>query len=216
MGFGAGQTLRLGLTGGIGSGKSTVAQFLVRRGGYLVDADAISRQLTQPGGAGVAPVIQAFGPAVAAADGSLNRAVLRERVFNDSQSKLQLESILHPLIGQQVQQQTAAALAAGAAAVVHDVPLLAESRHWRARVDRVLVVDCSVETQVERVAQRPGWTREMAAKVAQAQATRPMRRSVADAVIHNDGLSLAALQAEVDALWHRWVPANHADAAPKA
>jgi dephospho-CoA kinase len=194
--------LTIGLTGGIGSGKSTVAAALVDCGAWLVDTDAIARRLTGPGGAALPAVLQAFGPQALAADGSLDRVAMRERVFNDSGAKARLESILHPLIGEQALHE--AATATNGQPVVFDVPLLAESRHWRARVQRVLVVDCSEATQVQRVAQRPGWSEDMARSVVAQQAPRMLRRSIADAVIHNDGISLQALQAQVRALWRCW------------
>jgi dephospho-CoA kinase len=197
-------TLTIGLTGGIGSGKSTVAAFLVGCGAHLIDADAISRQLTAPGGAAIAPLAQAFGPEMMAADGALNRSLMRERVFGNEQAKQRLEAILHPLIAAQTQQQAAAALLAGAKALVFDVPLLAESATWRARVSRVLVVDCLEQTQIDRVAQRPGWTAELARQVVRQQATRAARRAVADGLIHNEGLSLAQVQSQVQQLWQAW------------
>ena len=191
----------IGLTGGIGSGKSTVAQGLQARGAVLVDTDAIAHQLTAPGGAAMPRLRQEFGDSIIAADGSLDRAAMRERVFADTGARRRLEAVLHPMIGQEAQRQ--AALAAGRV-VVFDVPLLTESRTWRARVDRVLVVDCSEATQVERVMRRSGWREEAVRRVIAQQAPRAARRAIADAVIHNDGLSLVALQQEVNDLWQRW------------
>jgi dephospho-CoA kinase len=193
--------LHIGLTGGIGSGKSTVAKVLVDCGAALVDTDAIARSLTLPGGAAMPALAAAFGPEAVAADGALNRDHMRQRVFANPEIKRQLEAILHPMIGAQAQQQ---ALAAADRPVVFDVPLLTESSHWRQRVQRVLVVDCSESTQVERVAQRPGWTAEAARRVLEQQATRAQRRQIADAVIHNEGLDLQALGAQVRRLWALW------------
>ncbi len=192
---------RIGLTGGIGSGKSTVAQCLVEAGAHLVDTDAIARALTAPGGAAIPALGSAFGPAALAADGSLDREHMRRLAFGDPQAKQRLEAILHPLIGAQAQQQ---ASQAGGRHVVFDVPLLAESGHWRERVERVLVVDCSVATQIERVARRPGWTSEAAARVVAQQASRAARRAIADAVIFNDGIGLNTLRAVALALWAIW------------
>jgi len=192
---------RLGLTGGIGSGKSTVAGFLVECGAVWVDTDAIARQLTQPGGLAMSAIVQAFGPAAMAADGSLDRELLRQRVFTEPQAKARLEAILHPLIGAQAQQQ---ALSAGPRAVVFDVPLLTESGHWRQRVQAVWVVDCEEQTQIDRVCARPGWSLSSAQRVLAQQASRQARRRVADAVIHNEGLSLAELQAQTRTLWDWW------------
>ena len=198
------QPLQIGLTGGIGSGKSTVAQMLVACGAQLVDTDAIARALTEPGGAAMAAVVAQFGAGVVAADGALDRAAMRERVFSDGAARARLEAILHPLIGSEALRQ------AGLhpdRPLVFDVPLLAESQRagaWRARVQRVLVIDCSIATQTSRVATRPGWTEAAALRVIAQQASRAQRRRVADAVIANDGCDLRALQAEVHALWALW------------
>lgn len=197
----AGQRLGVGLTGGIGSGKSTVAACLVACGAHLVDTDAIARALTQPDGAAMPALAAAFGGQALTAEGALDRDHMRRLVFADADAKRRLEAILHPLIGQEAQRQAARAQGRP---VVFDVPLLAESPHWRSRVQRVLVVDCEASTQIERVARRPGWTAEAAARVVAQQAPRALRRSVADAVIHNEGLSLQALHAEVQALWALW------------
>ncbi len=193
----------IGLTGGIGSGKSTAAQDLVARGAQLVDTDAIARALTGPGGAAMAALAAEFGADALAADGALDREKMRQRVFADSSAKARLEAILHPLIGAEARRQAAAA---GARPVVFDVPLLAESDPWRARVDRVLVIDCAEATQVTRVARRPGWTEDDARRVIARQAPRTARRAIADAVICNDGLTLEQLHAELGALWALWFP----------
>ena len=195
--------LRIGLTGGIGSGKSTVARVLVECGAVLVDTDAIARALTQPGGAALPAIASAFGHDAIAADGALDRDRMRALVFADPAAKARLEGILHPLIGERAATQAAAA--AAGQAIVFDVPLLTESRHWRERVSRILVVDCGDATQVERVAARPGWTQEAARRVIAQQAPRAARRAIADAVIHNDGLTLAVLGEEVRSLYRCWV-----------
>jgi dephospho-CoA kinase len=191
----------IGLTGGIGSGKSTVAAVLVELGAHLVDTDAIARSLTAPGGAAMPAVAQAFGADFVAADGALDRTRMRALAFADPGAKARLEAILHPLIGAEAQRQ--AALAAGRP-VVFDVPLLTPGSAWRARVARVLVVDCHEDTQAARVAARPGWDEAMARTVIAQQIPRAQRRALADAVIHNDGLTLDALRAEVQALWRLW------------
>jgi dephospho-CoA kinase len=195
---------RIGLTGGIGSGKSTVAQALVDCGARLVDADAIARRLTQAGGAAMPALAQAFGADALTTDGALNRDFMRRLAFSDPAAKARLEALLHPLIGAESARQAAQADADGAQLVVFDVPLLTESRHWRARVDRVLVVDCEEATQADRVAQRPGWTVQAAQAVIAQQATRTQRRAVADAVIYNDGITQAQLRTEAEALWALW------------
>ncbi|MDE2368912.1 MAG: dephospho-CoA kinase [Burkholderiales bacterium] len=193
----------LGLTGGIGSGKSTVAQRLVERGAHLVDTDAIARELTLAGGAAIPALAAEFGAEAIAADGALDRAWMRQRAFDDATAKSRLEAILHPLIGAEARRRGAAH---GGRPVVYDVPLLAESRGaWRARCDRILVVDCAVETQALRVAARPGWSVEAARRVIAQQAGRAARRAVADAVIHNDGIDLAALAFEVDRFMDWWL-----------
>ena len=194
-------TLRIGLTGGIGSGKSTVAALLVAHGASLIDTDAIAREITQPGGIAIAAIREAFGAEALDAAGGLDRAAMRSRTFADPFVKRRLEAILHPLIGIETQRR---ADAAGAAVRVFDVPLFAESAHWRGRVDRVLVVDCSEATQLSRVMQRSGWSAEMVQAVIAQQARRSQRRACADAVIHNDGISLDELAAEVSALWAAW------------
>ena len=191
---------RIGLTGGIGSGKSTVGAMFVANGATLVDTDAIARQITLPGGAAIAAVEQAFGAAVLAPDGGLDRAAMRTLAFNDGQAKQRLEAILHPMIGAEAARQ--AGLAAGT--VVFDVPLLVESPHWRDRVDRVLVVDCEEATQLARVLRRPGWTHAAASAVIAQQARRAARRACADAVIFNEDSTLEALAAQVAALCRHW------------
>lgn len=193
--------MRIGLTGGIGSGKSTVAAMLGEMGAQVIDTDAIARRLTAPGGAAIASIAQIFGREVLASDGSLDRERMRKTVFGDVQAKARLESILHPLITAQALQE---ADAAAAATVVFDVPLLAESSHWRARAHKVLVVDCEIATQVRRVVSRSGWTDAQAEAVIARQATRRARCAVADAVIFNEALDLPALKSEVQALWDHW------------
>lgn len=195
----------IGLTGGIGSGKSTVAQRLVACGAHLVDTDAIARALTQAGGQAMPALAAAFGSGAITAEGALNREHMRRLAFGDPAVKVRLEAILHPLIGEEARRQ--AAQAAGRP-VVFDVPLLAESGHWRARVDRVLVVDCDEATQIARVALRPGWDAEAARRVVAQQATRAARRAIADAVIFNDGIALETLAGEVRALWQHWTAAR--------
>ncbi len=193
--------LRIGLTGGIGSGKSTVAAALAALGASVIDTDAIARSLTQPGGAAIAAIAAQFGAAFVDASGALDRSRMRELAFADPAARQRLEAILHPLIRAETARQ---ADAAQGTAIVFDVPLLIESGRWREQVDRVLVVDCREATQVERVMARSGWTREAVQAVLAQQASRRSRRAGADAVIHNDGLSHEELRAEVRALWEGW------------
>ena len=195
---------RIGLTGGIGSGKSTVAALLVAHGATLVDTDAIAHALTAPGGAAMPALRQRFGDEVAGPDGALDRARMRSLVFAEPTAKQALEGILHPMIGAQAQRQAAVAETVGTGVVVFDVPLLTESSHWRARCQRILVVDCSAEVQVQRVMARSGWSADQVRRVIAQQAARDRRRAIADAVIFNDTLSRETLAAEVTALWSAW------------
>jgi dephospho-CoA kinase len=197
---------RIGLTGGIGSGKSTVAGLLVKHGAVLVDTDAIARAIALPGGIAMPALESAFGRGVIAPDGGLDRAAMRQIVFTDAGAKARLEAILHPLIGAETQRQAAAA--GDDAVVVFDVPLLVESGRWRALVERVLVVDATEPTQLRRVVARSGWTPQAVQAVIAQQASRPARRAAADAVIYNESLSLEELGAQVWGLWQRWVPAG--------
>ena len=192
---------RIGLTGGIGSGKSTVGAMLVRLGATLVDTDAIARRLTSADGAAMPALRAAFGESVLTKDGALDRDAMRQMVFADSGARRRLEAVLHPMIGEQAMREAASVLTG---VVVFDVPLLADSSAWRSRVDRVLVVDCDKLTQLARVTERPGWTTETAMKAIAAQTSREARRRVADAVIHNDDVGLDVLEREVDSLWQCW------------
>ena len=192
---------RIGLTGGIGSGKSTVAALLVAEGAVLVDTDAIARRIAEPGGIAMPAIEAAFGRTVIAPDGGLDRAGMRQLVFADSGARKRLESILHPLIGAETERM---ATAAGQAPVVFDVPLLVESGRWRANVDRVLVVDATEDTQLRRVIARSGWTPDAVRAVIAQQAPRKLRREAADAVIFNESLSLEELGREVRSLWKLW------------
>jgi dephospho-CoA kinase len=191
---------RIGLTGGIGSGKSTVAQMLVARGAYLIDADAIARSVTLPGGAAIAPISHTFGPAYITPEGALDRDRMRQHVFAHPNAKQQLETIIHPLVAQESERQAHQGLASGAKALIHDIPLLIESGRWRAQLDAVWVVDCQVETQIQRVMARSQLPRETVERIIAAQATRAQRLAAADVVIVNEGIGLEALQSQVNAL----------------
>lgn len=184
---------RIGLTGGIGSGKSTVARVLVECGAALIDADAISRQLTAPGGAAISALASQFGPQIITAEGAMDRDRMRQLAFNDPALKKQLEAIIHPLISQESLRQSSAAVDAGCACIVFDIPLLVESGRWRQQLDRVLVVDCAEDTQIARVMARNGLTREGVEKIIAAQASRAQRLAAADICLFNEGLSLSAL-----------------------
>jgi dephospho-CoA kinase len=194
---------RIGLTGGIGSGKSTVANYWVALGAHLIDTDALARALTSSGGAAIARLREEFGPDVLDAGGALDRARMRALAFSDTTAKQRLEAILHPLIGAEALRL---ASASSSAAIVFDVPLLGEASIWRARCDRIAVVDCSESTQIERVMQRSGWDAEQVQRVIAQQTPRAARRSIADAVLHNDRpCSLQQLQIAAHALWALWV-----------
>ena len=197
--------LKIGLTGGIGSGKSTVARRFGALGALVVDTDALAHALTAPGGAAIPAIAAAFGAEMIGSDGAMDRAKMRALVFARPDERRRLEAILHPLIGEATHAQ--ASRAGAGQAVVFDVPLLTESGTWRARVDRVVVVDCAEATQVARVVQRSGWTAEAVERAIAQQASRAQRRAIADAVIVNEALTLAALEAEVDALWAAWTAA---------
>jgi dephospho-CoA kinase len=194
--------LTVGLSGGIGSGKSSVARRLAALGALVVDTDALAHALTAPGGAAIPAIAAAFGDDMIGPDGAMDRAKMRALVFGDPAQRQRLEAILHPMIGEATRAQ--ASRAGAGQAVVFDVPLLAESGSWRARVDRVLIVDCSADTQVARVVARSGWTPEAVRRTIAQQATRAQRRAIADAVIVNETLTLVQLDAEVDALWAAW------------
>ena len=199
--------MRFGLTGGIGSGKSTVGTMFASLGAVVIDTDLIARRLTMAGGAAIDTIRAAFGAEFIAPDGSLDRPRMRLAAFNDGETRSRLEGILHPLIGLEVEREADAA-PADAPALIFDVPLLIESGRWRNRVDAVWLVDCAETVQVERVAVRPGWSEAAAQAVIAQQATRRQRRAGADAVIHNEKLSLIDLADEVHRLWSIAVPAG--------
>ena len=190
----------VGLTGGIGSGKSAVARLFAERGITVVDTDAIAHALTAPGGAAMPAIRAEFGDEAADADGALERTAMRAMVFADPSARTRLEAILHPLIRSQSERQLAADPANAPYAILM-VPLLVESGNYRKRVDRVAVVDCSETTQIDRVMRRNGLSRSDTERILEAQATRAERLAAADDVINNDG-ALAELPAQVERL-HR-------------
>lgn len=193
--------LKVGLTGGIGAGKSEVSRLLVEHGAVLIDADRIAREVVAPGTPGLAAVVEAFGEDVLAEDGSLDRPKLGSIVFADPDRLAVLNSIVHPLVGARSRQLEEAA--AEDAVVVHDVPLLTENG-LAPLYDVVVVVDASPETQLDRLVRLRGMTEEDARARMAAQATREKRREIADIVIDND-VPLEELQRRVKDVWDELV-----------
>ncbi|HEY7484793.1 MAG TPA: dephospho-CoA kinase [Streptosporangiaceae bacterium] len=189
--------LRVGLTGGIGSGKSEVARRLVAHGAVLIDADVVAREVVEPGTPGLDAVAGEFGPDVLLPDGSLDRDRLGSIVFADADRRAALNAIVHPLVGRRMQELFDAV--PPGAVVVYDVPLLTEN-NLADLYDVVVVVDAPVETQVARLVADRGMTEEAARARIAAQATRDQRLAIADHVIDNSG-SLGEVAAQVDALW---------------
>ncbi len=190
--------VRLGLTGGIGSGKSTVATLLAEAGAAIMDADAISRALTLPGGQAIPAILATFGEKLITPEGAMDREAMRSLVFSDPQAKRQLEAIIHPLVALTLKAQTQAAMDSGKTCLVFDVPLLVESgERWRRQVDWVWVVDCQTDTQVQRVVQRNQLSPDAIQKIIAQQASRAQRLACADAVIYNDGIDLSQLKQQV-------------------
>jgi dephospho-CoA kinase len=192
--------LLVGLTGGIGSGKSAAADEFARLGATVVDTDAISHELTAAGGAALPEIEAVFGKGALAPDGALDRKRMRERVFADPAERRALEGILHPMIREESRRRIAAA---AGPYVVHVVPLLVESGEYGRRVDRVLVVDVPEEVQVARVRSR-GLADEQVRRIIASQASRAERLAAADDVIDNGG-SLEALRARVRALHEKYL-----------
>ncbi len=190
----------IGLTGGIGSGKSAAAEEFARLGASVVDTDAIAHELTERGGAALAQLERLFGAEVIAASGAMDRNKMRERVFSDPAAKRALEALLHPLIREESQRRIAAA---SGPYVVHVVPLLVESPDYRQRVDRVLVVDAPEQTQLARVRARSELSQSEIQAIVRSQASRAERLAAADDVIDNSG-TLDALRKQVAALHARY------------
>lgn len=193
---------RIGLTGGIGSGKSTFGAMLAARGFALIDADAVSRELTGVGGLAIAKVREAFGDSSIALDGSMDRNQMRTLVFSQPEAKARLEAILHPLVRASIAEKITAIKDKGEPLAVLDIPLLVESSQWQGQLDGIIVVDCSEARQLSRVMARNGWTQAQTKAVMAAQASRQERLAVANWVIDNDNDDLSALQKQADA----WEP----------
>ena len=186
--------LRLGVTGGIGSGKSTFAAMLRDCGAALIDADAIARAVTEAGGPAIADIRDTFGADYIDAQGALDRVRMRALVFADAGAKERLEAIVHPLVGNAIAHAAAVAAQAGQRLIVFDIPLLTESPRWARQLDAVLVVDCREESQVARVQARNGLTEDAIRAIMATQSSRAVRRAAADFVVYNDALTLSDLQ----------------------
>jgi dephospho-CoA kinase len=191
--------IKVGLTGGIGSGKSEAARLLAGHGAVIIDADVLAREAVAPGSEGLDRVVAAFGPEVQAADGSLDRARLAQIVFADADRLADLNAIIHPYVRRRSAEIMASVPADGV--VVNDVPLLVEN-NLQTGYDVVVVVDASPETQVGRLTGARGMSEAEALARMAAQATREQRAAVADVIIDNDG-DRGALRAQIDALWEQ-------------
>ena len=189
-----GRASRIGLTGGIGSGKSTFGALLQKRGAALVDSDQIARQVTGPGGAAIAAIAQRFGPEFVDDTGALDRGRMRELAYSAPEARTALEAIVHPLVSLHSSQQAQAAEDAGTRVIVFDVPLLVESGRWVQRLDTVIVIDCPPAVQIQRVMSRSGLNQSTVEAILAAQSPRNIRRASADIVVHNgDNCTLADL-----------------------
>lgn len=196
--------LLIGLTGGIGSGKSTVSSYLRSQGIKVIDADQISRTLTQANGAAIPSIRKVFGDHVIDEYNALNRVIMRQIVFSDTGAKKLLEGIIHPLVKEQMIQQ---AKEAESPYIVFDIPLLIESiQHYRLWLDRICVIDCEVETQVKRVMKRNGLTEEVVRQIISQQASRAERLSYADDIIDNgEDTSIDSLHRQIYQLHLKWL-----------
>ena len=189
-----GRASRIGLTGGIGSGKSTFGALLQKRGAALVDSDQIARQVTGPGGAAIAAIAHRFGPEFVDDAGALDRGRMRELAYSAPDARTALEAIVHPLVSLHSSQQAQAAEDAGTRVIVFDVPLLVESGRWVQRLDAVIVIDCPPAVQIQRVMSRSGLSQSTVEAILAAQSPRNIRRASADIVVHNgDNCTLADL-----------------------
>lgn len=194
--------LKIGLTGGIGSGKSYVAEILGQAGAAIIDTDEIAHALTAPGGVAIAAIEASFGPSFITNEGALDRARMRAHVFGDEAARAQLQAILHPMIGEETRRQAGLAVCHY---TVFVVPLLVESGRWLNQVDRVCVVDCDRDTQISRVQARNGLSHAQVEQILNAQVSREKRLSVAHDVILNDGtVSHEFLRQQVLGLHQQW------------
>jgi dephospho-CoA kinase len=201
-----GQIPLIGLTGGIGSGKSAVAQCLAELGATIIDSDQIAHDITAPHGAAIAPIQACFGPELLAADGSLDRPKMRHLAFNDPSALQSLEAITHPIIHAETLRQASQAHQNGALYLVFMVPLLVESGTWSKLIDHLVVVDCPEELQITRVMQRSKLNRSQIEQIMSKQASREDRLAAADTILLNDG-GLDTLIPQIDNL-HQWIIKN--------
>ena len=185
---------RIGLTGGIGSGKSTLGKLLQEQGYALINADEISHALTAPQGAAIEPIRQCFGADFITPEGALDRPKMRQLIFSQAQAKFALQDVLHPLILTAIHQAEVAIKAEGNALVVIDIPLLVESVHWMATLHQIIVVDCEEDTQVSRVMKRNQLSAAEVRQIMAHQAPRAQRLAAADIVVFNNTDQLADLK----------------------
>lgn len=187
-----------GLTGGIGSGKSTVAKLWQKHQKvHLIDTDAIARALTQAHGAAMADIAEQFGPDFVDASGALDRNKMRDLVFRQPAARKQLEAIIHPRVHARVNAEIQRSIALGCEAALIDIPLLAESAQWRQILDKIIVVDCDENTQIARVKARNNLDEAAIRSIIAAQASRQTRLALADVVIHNQGIGLDVLEQHI-------------------
>ncbi len=197
----SGKVFTVGLTGGIGSGKTTIASMFAELGAYLVDTDLIAHALTAENGTAISAIENAFGSEFILSSGAMNREKMRQRVFSQPNEKKRLEAILHPLIREKTE---AAAKESTGIYTIFVVPLLVESGSWKQRVSRVLVIDCSEQTQLQRVMKRNGMTPEQVLSIMQTQANRDQRLNAADDIIASEG-TLDEIKLEVRRLHDKYV-----------
>ena len=196
--------IQVGLTGGIGCGKSTVALTWAAMGASVIDADELSRKSTSAGGAAISAIRRQFGTRAIDSNGAMDRAFMREHILSKPNAKLQLEAIVHPIVADGISRALALARSVDTKVVVLDIPLLVESPNWRSQLDFVMVVDCSQETQIARVSKRSGWTQEQIQKVISLQASRQRRLGAADIVIYNEDINLTRLETTVREIGHKF------------
>jgi dephospho-CoA kinase len=196
--------IHLGLTGGIGSGKSTVARQLAELGAAIVDADAIAHELTTAAGLAMPLIAAAFGLTVLSPSGALDRASMRALIYADASARKRLEAIIHPLVRSETQRHAHLAASQGYPCIVFDIPLLVESSSWRQQLDQVLVVDCTPEVQISRVMARSQLTRPEIEQIIATQASRVHRLRAADCVIFNVARTLGELAQEIRQISHRF------------